>query len=68
MLVVLIAWIAAVVIGAIMLAVIGYGLIGHIRRWQRAVAQANAALRPQIDALNAATNRPGRHSVAGDNQ
>ncbi len=57
---VLIFWAAAVGFGVVLLGSIGYGLVGHLRRLQRAVEEAQAELRPGIAALRS-PSPPGRH-------
>lgn len=59
--VVLIVWIAAVVIGLIVLAVLAYGLIGRFRRLQRAIEQARTSIEPKLAALAPPSEGAGRH-------
>lgn len=48
---VLVVLVAAAVIGLLTLAIMAYGLLGQIRRLQRAIAQARTNLKPRLAAL-----------------
>lgn len=60
--VVLIAWIVAVVVALFVLGVVGYGLWGSIRRFQRAVDTARRDLEPRLARLRPSGDA-GRHSA-----
>lgn len=47
-------------LGLVLLAILGFGLVGHLRRLQRAVRAAQADLRPAIEALQP-PSPSGRH-------
>ncbi len=60
--VVLIVWIVAVAVALFVLGVVGYGLLGSFRRFQRAVEGARRDLEPQIAQLQP-PGVSGRHSA-----
>jgi len=57
---VLIVWAVAVGIALLVLAILGYGLLGQFRRLLRAVEDTSADLAPKAATLRADT-RGGRH-------
>lgn len=60
--VVLIVWIVAVVVALFVLGVVGYGLLGSIRRFQRAVDTTRRDLEPRLAQLRP-PGAAGRHSA-----
>ncbi len=60
--VVLIAWIVAVVVALFVLGVVGYGVVGSLRRFQRAAESARRDLEPRLAQLQP-PGGGGRHSA-----
>ena len=58
----LILWIAVVALGfgLIVLAILGYGLFGQVKRLLRAAEEARADIQPRVEALSGASTA-GRH-------
>jgi hypothetical protein len=64
MIVVLVAWIVAVVFAVVVGAVLAYGLAGHRRRLRASIDAARAELEPSLRALRTEHDgATGRHSV-----
>lgn len=57
---VLIIWGAAAALALVILAILGYGLYGQVRRLLRAAAEAGADVTPKVAALRPDGNH-GRH-------
>jgi hypothetical protein len=62
--VVLVAWLAAAVVALLVAGIVGYELVGHIRRLRRAVHTAAGDLLPQVRAI-VPPSSPGRHRAGG---
>ncbi len=63
---ILIAWLVAVVAAGLILGIVGFGLVGHIRRLQQAVTLTRADVLPRVLGLIAQAPRQpsaGRHSA-----
>lgn len=58
--VVLVVCLVVVGVSVLVLGILAFGLVGHARRLQRAVAKAQAELAPALDALRP-PEPPGRH-------
>jgi hypothetical protein len=58
--VVVLIWAVALGVGLVVLAVLGYGLFGQVRRVLRAAREAQADLRSRIEAVGPDAP-PGRH-------
>lgn len=73
----LIVWLAVGIGALLFLAVIGYGLFGHVKRLRRALGDAQTAAAPQVEELSQGIRRaqtlrsqdgadttrgPGRHA------
>jgi uncharacterized protein HemX len=64
--IVLIAWIAAVVMAALILGIVGFGLSGQRSRLQKSIAALQDEVTPQVAALQGAAQQHqsgGRHSA-----
>jgi hypothetical protein len=57
---VLIAWLAAVAVALLVTGIVGYELVGHLRRLRRAVDAASGDLLPRVRAIVPAASQ-GRH-------
>lgn len=57
-----VVWAVAAGSALVILAILGFGLYGQLRRLQRAVAETQAQLQPMLDSLRAADDA-GRHRV-----
>lgn len=64
--IVLIAWIAAAVIAALILGIVGFGLAGQLSRLRESLAALQGEVTPQVTALQRAAlqhQSGGRHSA-----
>jgi len=53
----LIVWLAVGLAALLLLAVLGYGLFGHLKRLRQAVADAQTAVRPELEELTVGIRR-----------
>jgi hypothetical protein len=65
--IVLLVWVAAVVLAAVLAGVLAFEVAGHLGRLRAAVTESRAAVTPQVrrvlDALPGTGGSPGRHSA-----
>ncbi len=61
-----IVWIVVGVGALLLLAVLGYGLFGHLKRLQGAVNQARSSVAPQVEELSQGIRRAQRLRMPND--
>jgi hypothetical protein len=61
--VVLVVWVVAVGVAVVVAGIVGYELVGHLRRLRRAVDAASADLLPRLRAIVPPSSQ-GRHRAA----
>lgn len=65
---VLVVWIAAIVAAALLLGIVGFQLVGQVRRLMRSVAAFQRDVQPRVTELLSqlpSDTTQGRHSVSG---